>query len=518
MKKLIYVIILTCSIHSLLFSQTQFQISIGTQGTDVAECIIQTSDGGYALAGLTWSGSFKAYIAKLNAAGSLQWTRTFGGQFLDEIKTIVQTADGGYIAAGSSIFKLDSNGTLEWCKNISGESNSVIQDSDGGFVVAGSTNSYGAGNDDMFIVKLNSSGTLQWASTVGGPGTDLAYSITETLDNSYAMAGWITISGVGTYISICKINASGTIQWARAIGTGWEQGYSIIQAADSGYTVTGRGLAFDSSGNFPFHIAKIDGAGALQWSRTVSLRNYSIPKSIVQTPDEGYAVVGYTASVEYPPPDWYIVKLSSAGFLQWSRIVGGGAGDGDYAYSIIRTLDSGYVVAGGKDSFDPARDMYIVKYDSAWNTCGINDSLVSSFSWGTRDTVITIMPTVTSPTGFIMPRTPIVGSGGSLTGICITGIQSISNETPVSFKLFQNYPNPFNGMTTIKLQIPKLSIVRLIIYDALGREIAIVVNEELRTGIYEVSWDATNSPSGVYFYSLETGNGFIETRKLVLIK
>jgi hypothetical protein len=111
----------------------------------------------------------------------------------------------------------------------------------------------------------------------------------------------------------------------------------------------------------------------------------------------------------------------------------------------------------------------------------------------------------------------------------LTVINPISNDIPKSFSLYQNYPNPFNPSTKIKFSIPAtpLSVengegqgvrnVQLIIYDILGREVAILVNEKLNPGTYEVEWDASNYPSGVYFYKL-TVAGFSETRKMIFIK
>jgi hypothetical protein len=97
------------------------------------------------------------------------------------------------------------------------------------------------------------------------------------------------------------------------------------------------------------------------------------------------------------------------------------------------------------------------------------------------------------------------------------GIEPISNQVPSEFKLYQNYPNPFNPMTNIKFQIPKAGFVKLVIYDIIGREIATLVNEELTPGIYEVQWDGSNYPSGVYYYRLKAGD-YSDTKKMVLLK
>ena len=102
------------------------------------------------------------------------------------------------------------------------------------------------------------------------------------------------------------------------------------------------------------------------------------------------------------------------------------------------------------------------------------------------------------------------------------GIKPILSEVPNKFSLFQNYPNPFNPVTKIKFSLPTVGQrhafdVRLIVYDILGREVAVLVNEQLSPGTYEVSFDGSNLPSGVYFYKLIT-EGFSETKKMVLLK
>jgi len=99
----------------------------------------------------------------------------------------------------------------------------------------------------------------------------------------------------------------------------------------------------------------------------------------------------------------------------------------------------------------------------------------------------------------------------------VVGINHIGNKIPNSFSLSQNYPNPFNPVTKIKFDIAKSGDVKLIIYSVLGRKITTLVNEQLKPGTYEVEWDASNYPGGVYFYKLIT-NDYTETRKMVLVK
>ncbi len=97
------------------------------------------------------------------------------------------------------------------------------------------------------------------------------------------------------------------------------------------------------------------------------------------------------------------------------------------------------------------------------------------------------------------------------------GINNISNEIPEKYELMQNYPNPFNPVTNIGFRVADFGLVSLTIYNALGKEIKILVNQHLQPGIYEADWDASDYPSGVYYYKLEAEK-FTETKKMVLIK
>ena len=97
------------------------------------------------------------------------------------------------------------------------------------------------------------------------------------------------------------------------------------------------------------------------------------------------------------------------------------------------------------------------------------------------------------------------------------GVEENETGHPTEYALYQNYPNPFNPTTTIKYQIPELSFITLKVYDVLGNEVSTLVNEEKPIGDYELEFDATNLPSGIYFYRLQTGS-FVETKKMLLMK
>ena len=99
----------------------------------------------------------------------------------------------------------------------------------------------------------------------------------------------------------------------------------------------------------------------------------------------------------------------------------------------------------------------------------------------------------------------------------LNGIINIGNSIPSSYNLYQNYPNPFNPSTKLKFALPKSSFVSVVVYDALGRQLETIVNEQLNAGTYEAEWSASKFSSGIYFYKLTAGE-FSETMKMVLIK
>lgn len=111
------------------------------------------------------------------------------------------------------------------------------------------------------------------------------------------------------------------------------------------------------------------------------------------------------------------------------------------------------------------------------------------------------------------------GSGDisvNLTNITLP-VHELTVGLPDRYELGQNYPNPFNPKTIIYFQLPMSNYVKLIVYDVMGREVATLVNEQLNSGTYEIEWDASDYPSGIYFYTLSTGN-FTETKRMVMIK
>jgi hypothetical protein len=346
----------------------QWTRNIGGEDDDAGCSIIKTSDGGYAVAG--WTKSFGAgegdiYVVKLDGSGNIQWTRTIGGGDFEEGYSIIQTSDGGYAVAGYTksfgakyydvyVVKLDGSGNIQWTRTIGGtdwdKGYSIIQTSDGGYAVAGFTSSFGAGKWDVYVVKLDGSGNIQWTRTIGGVDWDEGYSIIQTSDGGYAVAGKTKSFGAGNDdVYVVKLDGSGNIRWTRTIGgENNDEGHSIIQTSDGGYAVAGFTSSF-GAGKWDVYVVKLDGSGNIQWTRIIG---GGVGRSLIQTSDGGYAVAGTTSSFGGRGNDIYVVKLDENGNLgscpggcQVSS--GGTAGSGGNVSSGGTAGNGGKVSSGG---------------------------------------------------------------------------------------------------------------------------------------------------------------------------
>ena len=387
----------------------QWRQSLGGSDKDQAYSIQQTSDGGYIIAGWSSStdddvtgnhGNSDYWIVKLAKSGQMEWQSSFGGSRGDVATSITQTSDGGYVVAGLSfstdgdvtgnhggsdswIVRLTSAGVMEWQKSLGGSrderANSIQQTSDGGYIVAGVSNS----NDgdvtprngtsilnDYWIVKLTTAGSIAWQKSLGGSGRDEATSIQQTSDGGYIVAGW-SRSNDGDVTShngasdstdfwIVKLANVGAIQWQKSLGgSSHEYAYSIKQTADNGYIVAGwssseNGDVTGNHGGNDSWIVKLTMTGEMEWQQSFGGSGGDGAASIQQTSDGGYVVAGGSESTDgdvtgnHGSGDVWVVKVASAGSIQWQKSLGGGRDEN--ALSIQQTQDGGYIVAGWSSS------------------------------------------------------------------------------------------------------------------------------------------------------------------------
>jgi len=349
--------------------RTEWSKTYGGAYHDVAYSVVQTDDGGYALVGLTYSfGAEKwdLYLVKTDPNGTMQWNKTYGGAGWDVAYSLIQTADGGYalagwtdsFGAGAWLVKTDSSGNMQWNKTYGGgEVYSLVQADDEGYVMAGG---FAESNDSavFWLVKADASGNMQWNKTYGNTevAINVAYSLVKTHDGGYALAGTSRDWDMYSYGLLVKTDSAGNKQWNRSYSersNDWV--ISMVQTSDGGYTMAGR-TAF-GDGPPDFWLIKTDESGKTEWTHTYGARDDSGAQSVIQTIDGGYAIVGSTYGDG--DIDAWLVKTDPNGTMQWNKTYGGA--DADVGNSLIQTSDRGYAIAGKTGPSGEDSDFWLIK-------------------------------------------------------------------------------------------------------------------------------------------------------------
>jgi hypothetical protein len=518
------------------------------------------------------AGDSDLFIVKFNSLGQRLWSTYYGGSGSDEGRGVIIDREGNIVIIGVTnslnfpvspgaqqisnagnydafILKFNSAGQRIWATFIGGSGDDrcmgITADNSGSFFITGYTNSNdfpvsptafqlnNAGFYDAFVVKINSNGQRKWSSYYGGSSLDAADGIAmcnngKIIITGYSLSsdfpvspgGFQTFNAGYTDAFFVSLDTAGSRMWATYYGgTDYDYGYGGISIDSNnnifacGWTqsinfpVTSNAFQLSNAGGYDVYLLKFDNLGDRQWATYYGGSNDDKGEGVIADNSGNVFFTGYTNSLNFPvipgtlQPvnaggyDAFIVKFNKLG----QRISGtyyGGVLE-DLGHNISFTPDGSVLISGITLSTDFPVSSNCFQNQNA----GLSDAFVSSLN-------------------------------GELIGINIIG-----ENIPSEFNLYQNYPNPFNPSTKIKFQIPlsrgvskgRGVLAKLIIYDILGREIAVLVNEQFRPGTYEVNWSATggasNYPSGVYFYKLTAGDpstgseqSFTETRKMILLK
>jgi len=234
--------------------------------------------------------------------------------------------------------------------------NSVQETGDGGFIIAGCTESYGAGEQDVWLVKTDAAGSITWSKTLGGRGNEEAHSVAQTADGGFVLTGDDTTGALW----LVKTDANGSVVWDKTFG-GDASGHSVQQTSDGGFIVAG--TSYSTSGGSDVLLIRTDAEGGEMWSRTFGGVLPDGGACVQQTTDGDYIVVGYTGSDGAGAFDVWLVKATSSGGIKWSKTYGG-TEDDEGAY-VRQTQDGGYVIAGRTESFGAGRyDAWLTRTDA----------------------------------------------------------------------------------------------------------------------------------------------------------
>jgi hypothetical protein len=507
MRILFFLLTILLNIQPNLFPYTPDTLwtkihSISPNGDiDDGKCVRQTNDGGYIITGSCVPDGLVSHVdillLKTGLLGNIVWTKTYGKDFVEEGLSVNQTYDGGYII--------------------------------GGRAVTGTYPTVEPPISDVWILKTDGNGDTLWTKTYGGSGNDFCTSVQQTTDLGYILTGSMNTEYCYPMYEIneeyepdssraflIKTDSIGNTIWTKTFPE-MSYGNCVVQTDDGGYIIVGWIFANEQNIQSDVLLVKTDSFGDTLWTNIIGGEDNDIGFFVQETLD-GYVISGQTKP-EGQPYDALLIKTDLWGEVIWSKTFGGERSDAAFS---VEVSENGYFVTGTTNGtwwVSLSGDMWAFKTNSdgdlLWES--IYDITTNDIAWS---------GIITSDGGYAMTGLAGYGFGGDLWLAKLapdpSGIKN--NPEPTDYFLYQNYPNPFNPTSKIRFQVAKQGFVSLRVYDVLGIEIAVLVNEEKSAGSYEVEFDANSLPavrqglsSGIYFYQLVARN-YIETKKMVLLK
>jgi hypothetical protein len=290
-----------------------------------AYCITKTGDGGYALAGTVWSGSYDshdAWLVKTDDYGNELWNETYGDpSYYNAARSLIETSDGGFALTGLTynssrgydilLVKTNSSGGEEWNVTLDRQGGtdggrSLVQNEDKGYTVAACT------DYDIWLIRTDENGTVLWKWLYGGYSYEDVGQVIRTADGGYAFAAYTYSMGAGNGdFWLVKTDFGGEEEWNRTYG-GYHIDYarSLVQTDDGGYALAGETNSF-GSGLADLWFIKTDANGTLLWSSMWGGASGDGAWSIVQTSDGEFVMAGHTSSFGGGKEDFLIVKTNS---------------------------------------------------------------------------------------------------------------------------------------------------------------------------------------------------------------
>jgi hypothetical protein len=483
MIKITAILITTASAAIAQTPDTSWTRVYVTNHYEFANCIRETSDGGFIIVGYTRTPSWDTdiYLMKTDEAGEISWSETFGGTEDDGGMDIRQTPDGGFIIVGYTesygavqndiyLLKTDNSGDSLWANRFGGDSTdigrSVYLTSDGGFLITGQTYLFGPGEMDAIVIKTDSLGEESWSSTFGGLAGEIddGFDALETDDG-----GYLAVAKKGAYgpdpedVWLIKLDENGDSLWTRFYGDEFvDRGLSLLRLSSGNYLIAGFAYSFLSE-SYDVYSVIIDENGELLHSNTYGGFDTDLGIGAYPTFDGGSIISGYTRSFSQGEDDAYLVKIDQTAEMQWDYSFGGE--EIDISTSCVQASDGGYLLTGYTYSFGNTADIFLIKLEP------------------------------------------------DATGIDNNSDAIYPNKAAIS----QNHPNPFNAATTISYSLPEQGEVTISIYNLLGQRVDIIFEGMRQAGEHTVVWDADDFSSGVYFVRLQAGERS-ENIKMTLLK
>lgn len=518
-----------CILTSVGQTQVTYQMTYGSSQNEEARSVISTSSG-YLFGGSTNSfgaGSIDYYLIGTDTCGSVTLSKTIGGTAAESCYDVIRSFGGRNVLYGrtnsfgvadveSYLVELNSgnsNVKTSWVvgDTLKEEGQAIVEARDSsGFVGTGFTNSYGAGNYDIYVIKHRYNGTIAWTKVIGGNNLDKAYDIQTTSDGGYIVVGETKSFGQGkSDVYLLKLNASGNISWTKTYGTsGNDVGYSVKQILGGGYAIAGYTELHDS---IPFgkniYVINTDGSGNLNWSGSYGGSDNDEGRSIVQLADSSFAICGITNSFGAGNDDAYLIKTNLNGTLSWGMTYGGDSID--RCFCLLNTADNGFLLTGQTYSFGNGKsDVYAIKTDN------------NGFSGCNEDSGAVYYEVLDS-----------ISAGGSLTsgGIVNTGgiLNSPTTLTDTLCNSCYEFRTPSTGLIPNELNLrvypnPTATEINIQVNGNLQQDASIeicnvngilVFSSNLSSNFIQIP--VIKYTSGIYFIKIINGDETINTKVMI---
>ncbi|GAB4408069.1 MAG: hypothetical protein OHK0039_10960 [Bacteroidia bacterium] len=312
---------------------------LGGPGNDWASDLVETRDGNYVLAGYTHdpvTDTRNAWVVQLNRHGEQMWSRTYGGDLADEARALVQTRDGGFAVAGYSqsfargksdiwLLRLDATGNQLWQRTYGGQgieqANAIIETRDEGFLIGGYQAYSEPNKADMLLVRTDRHGKGIWRRALPSPGNDAIEALIQTPEGHYLAAGWgYAEARTSLDARLVAFDASGQVRWTRDLGSAHKDVfYDIVATADGGYALAGQTEALRS--NASAWLVKLDRDLGIQWEQRSRGDKRDWGHALAATRDGGFVLAGGTYSFAQSGCDVLLVKTDARGYFGQGPLV-----------------------------------------------------------------------------------------------------------------------------------------------------------------------------------------------------
>lgn len=500
------------------------------EGNSVYNNVIITNDAGVVFAGASWSNdgdvtghhglqtTSDMWVGKLDSLGSLEWQKSLGGTGDERAKGLCQTSDGGFAIIGESwsndgdvtghngsvdtsdvwVVKLDDQGNIQWQDSYGGTGYDIgadIKQTENRDYILGSDSwssngdvSQNKGFSDMWFTRIDSLGVIQWERSFGGSGSDRLRSFQLTSDGGIIAIGFTTsddgdissnTSTILPAIWVIKIDSIGNKEWDKCfsgVGFSLNQGNDIQNTPDGGfilnsYTNATNGNIACTNGTAESWVAKLDNAGNVEWSHCYGGPGVEFGKTVRLTPDGGYLVSSITdgagglVSNHIGGTDCWIVKTDSLGNVEWDGTYGGT--ESEVLTTAIPTPDGGYIL--GAES-------------------GSNDVDVSGHHGALGDNDIWIVKLAPLPVGL--------------------------NESGENIASLSVSPNPTWGQARISFELLESGRLHIDLLDISGRVVKNIKSGKLDAGPHQLDVNINDLDNGLYLVRLSTSQS-VQTIRVI---